>query len=121
MRIYLAGPIAGYERRNEPHFRAVEQVLAAAGHDVIVPLDVLPWQHEGSCPRGYTTGEGHSSACWLRGDLPALLTADAVYMLDGWEWSRGASLEHRVAVECGLTVFYETRTEDVPALTGWDV
>lgn len=33
--------------------------------------------------------------------------ADAVYMLDNWESSKGARIEHQVALEHGLTIYYD--------------
>lgn len=111
--VYIAGPISGMPEGNEPAFRAAAERLEAAGHVVHVPFDIGAWPHENEpCPTGYTAERGHSSACWLRGDLVRmLLDCDAIYCLRGWERSRGASLEHRVAVECGLTVLYELESD----------
>lgn len=106
MKIYCSGPIAGYLQRNEPDFRATEQALTLLGHDAVVPLDIAPFTHVPPCPVGYASAGGHSSACYLRSDLVVLLMCEAIYMMAGWQQSRGASLEHRVAVECGLRVFY---------------
>jgi len=32
----------------------------------------------------------------------------SLYMLTGWQWSKGALLEHEVAVQLGLNITYET-------------
>ena len=32
---------------------------------------------------------------------------DAIYMLDGWEESEGATAEHKLAEELGQEIFYE--------------
>lgn len=104
MRIYLSGPIAGikdFERK----FEIWKTHLSYMGHDVINPCDVLPHAHEGECPKGYVTANGHSSACYLRTDLQALLECDAIFMLSGWEQSIGARLEHSVAAHCGLKMY----------------
>ncbi len=45
------------------------------------------------------------NAQWLncmRMDIARLVTCDAVYMLQGWEASRGARLEHTIAAGLGL-------------------
>ena len=44
-------------------------------------------------------------------DLDALATCDAIYMLPGWEKSKGASAEHAVAQWRGLTVFYPEKQD----------
>ena len=49
---------------------------------------------------------GHTWECYLRHDLVAMLACDAVAMLDGWETSHGARLEHATAVACGMAVWY---------------
>ena len=40
----------------------------------------------------------------MRLGLRGLLDCDEIVMLPGWERSRGARLEHLVAVELGMTV-----------------
>jgi len=108
MMIYVSSPITGHDARNEPAFRRIAEVVRRQGHTPVVPLDIPAWSHDASvpCPAGYDIGGGHSSACWLRGDLAWLLRCDALIMLHGWEKSRGARLEWAVATECGLQIFY---------------
>lgn len=123
MKIYLSGPIAGYPDRNEPAFREAEAAMKLLRHEPVVPLDIPAFAHDGPCPPGYDYSDGHSSACYLRGDLAVLIQCDALYMMCEWQRSRGASLEHRVAVECGLRVFYWNSRDTVPynlALTASD-
>jgi hypothetical protein len=110
MLVYISGPIDGLPDRNEKAFRAAERYLNTLGYETLVPLDVPAFEHrngEAKCPRGYTDGGGHSSACWIRGDLLAMLeTCDAIFMMNGWEMSRGANLEFDVAVLSGFKVFH---------------
>ena len=40
-------------------------------------------------------------------DIIALLQCEGIYMLAGWEESQGAQIEHALAKEGGLVVFYE--------------
>lgn len=114
MRTYIAGPIAGRDRDDyERHFAAAEDHLRhvlrlAPVNPLHVPVD----DHEGGCPPGYPSGEGtpHTSACHLRADIKALLTCNAIYLLAGWERSRGATVEKTVAEACGMQVLYEATT-----------
>lgn len=114
MRVYLSGPIAGMPDQNKDAFMLAAARVQRRGHVPVIPLAIAAWQHDGPCPRGYTVGEGHSSACWLRADLLVMLQCDAVVMLRGWEWSQGGTLEHRVAVMTGLSVYYDYLHDDVP-------
>ena len=61
------------------------------------------------CPHKNTElFDGHcADDVWLRGDLAILSRCDAVYMLNGWENSEGATEEHRLAQKLGLTVMYQ--------------
>lgn len=107
MRVYISGPIDGHEDQNRAAFEAAAGRIQRLGHTPVLPLAIPAWQHEGICPPGYTTGAGHSSACWLRADLVVMLQCDAITMLSGWERSRGATLEHSVALMTGLPVYHD--------------
>ena len=119
MRVYIAGPIAGYADANRRAFTAAAERLAAAGHDVVNPHDVTPHDHgELSCPeRGYFPGENDrahtSSCCFMRTDLAAMLTCDAIYLLVGWEHSRGARDEFAAAMSAGLDPVHEVADPNV--------
>lgn len=119
MRIYISGGIAGFEvEERKQEFRAAASWALSNGHYPVNPFDCLPEQHpEKPCPKGYAQGEGHTSACHLRADLQALLRCDAILMLEGWELSRGARLEHNVAADCGLQIFY-LRSSAMPTKEG---
>ena len=106
-RCYIAGPIAGVPDFRE-RFAAAVPAVEALGYEVVNPCDIPPVDHEGECPPGYDPGgdaSGHtSSACFMRADLRALLDCDAIYLLPGWQESRGATVERSVAVDCGMTI-----------------
>ena len=67
------------------------------------------------CPHKNTElFDGHcADDVWLRGDLAILSRCDAVYMLNGWENSEGATEEHRLAQKLGLTVMYQMGEGDI--------
>jgi hypothetical protein len=104
MKIYISGPIAGYPAFREV-FESAAIHLTHMGHEVVNPCDIPAHEHEGKCPKGYATANGHSSACYLRTDLKGLLDCDAIFMMSGWEQSIGARLEHSVAAHCGLKLW----------------
>ena len=43
----------------------------------------------------------------MRKDLQMLLGCDAIYMLRGWECSKGATIEKAVAYSCGMEIIFE--------------
>lgn len=107
-RVYIAGPI-----KDTPgainNFSKAAEYLKRKGHTPISPIGILPWNHDGPCPTTYSAGEGseHDAACYLRSDLAALLWCDAIFMLRGWEKSRGASAELFVAQTIGIPITFQ--------------
>lgn len=94
MRIYVAGPMTGIPKLNFPAFHAAAAALRAEGHHVENPAEI----------------NADPEAQWLdcmRMDIARLVTCDAVYMLLGWEKSRGALVEHTLATGLGLHVLYD--------------
>lgn len=119
MKIYISGPISGYENSNRPAFNQTALAVRALGHLPVIPHDIPPWPHDGPCPRSYAMGGNgdspHSAACFLRGDLSFMLrVCDALLMLKGWEASVGARLEHQVAASCGMPIYYSL--ENLPVI-----
>lgn len=98
MRVYIAGPISGRPNGNRPLFAEVAEFLAGQGYTPVNPHDVDPHAHAGDCPAGLPGGEGseHTAPCYMRTDLAALLTCDAMWLLPGWHRSEGARLEYLV-------------------------
>lgn len=97
--IYIAGGIEGLdiEQRKEA-FREVEMRLQDEGYVTRNPFDNgLPDD---------ARREDH-----IRADLKMLLECDEIYMMKGWEWSKGACRERDVALECGLKIRYEDKEQ----------
>jgi len=93
-RIYISGPITGYEDFNEPAFTEAELKWQSAGWCVINPLKLggvdleKPWEW------------------FMIVDLILLmLTADAIALLSRWDQSRGARIELIVAKMLGKKVY----------------
>ena len=98
---YLSGPMTGLPDLNYPAFQVAAERLRSQGVKVISPHEITP---PGAGPWSW---EQH-----MRADLAALLTADVIVLLPGWEQSRGAQLEKTVAEAVGLMVVdYELTLE----------
>lgn len=105
MKIYLAGPMTGYEHYNFPAFHAGAVLLRNAGHLAFNPA-------ENDLDNGFdATGlKGHEAADHgfdlrqaLKQDLSWICDhADAVALLDGWEESKGAKCEVALGLALGI-------------------
>lgn len=94
MKIYLSGPISGYElEERQKFFQKAEDELKAAFKDaeIINPMMCTPPS------LGYTE-------C-MKEDLKLVLESDVVFLLDGWQHSKGCDVEFQVAKICGIPVF----------------
>lgn len=95
IKIYISGPIAHYELEERmATFDHAARYLSLKGFEPVNPFD-----------NGVS-----QDAHWrehMRADLRLLLECDAIYMLDGWELSKGAKLELDVASSCGITVLFQ--------------
>lgn len=93
-RVYIAGPMSGLPQLNFPAFYAEAARLRALGHDVVNPAEINP-------------DHGTPWATCMRADIAELVTCDAVSLLPGWENSMGARLEHRIAFDLDMHVWFD--------------
>ena len=96
-RIYIAGPMTNMPALNFPAFHAEAARLRALGYEVVNPAEV----------NAEPTAGWH--AC-MRADIAQLVTCDAVRLLEGWESSRGASLEAHIAHSLDMRLVYPGET-----------
>ncbi len=82
-KIYISGPMTGYPEYNYPAFNAAENYLQIFGYDKIENPAKNPKQQ-----------------CWedyMKVALAQMLTCDTVVILPGWDKSKGAREEIRIA------------------------
>lgn len=87
MKVYIAGAISSNTDYIE-QFKTAEETLTRAGHAVINPVKNL----------------GFSYREYINMGLCELMHCDAIYLLKGWEQSKGAQLELKYAETVGLLV-----------------
>ena len=94
-KVYISGAIAHYdvEERKQAFLTASEN-LKSMGLSPVNPfenglLESSHWREH------------------MRVDIGMLLNCSYIYMLDGWELSKGAKLELDVASSCGIEVLFE--------------
>ncbi|MCR5154390.1 MAG: DUF4406 domain-containing protein [Lachnospiraceae bacterium] len=92
MRVYISGAITGV-KNYKAIFAEAERELKSKGLDVFNPASI-------------ELGDGATWEQYMRHDLKQLLDCDAVYMLAGWKYSRGAQLEYKLAQDLHLIIYY---------------
>ena len=115
MKLYIAGPMRGYPEFNFPAFHAAAKNLREQGHYVFSPAEKDEEVHGEGFSKEFATGdlaEAESKGFSLRralGDDLAWICkeADGIYLLKGWENSKGANAEKATAEALGLAVLYE--------------
>lgn len=108
-RVYIAGPMSGYPDLNFPAFHAAAAEYRKRGCFVINPAEINGGADEPAMCSTMSKAEyeGHWRKC-MRADINALLSCEMIVMLDGWTKSKGARLEHHIAVELGMAVCHPT-------------
>lgn len=80
---------------NHPEFNRVASLCRGAGYEVVNPAELDEQAGD--------VGD-HEWAFYLRRDIKVLADCDGIVLLQGWEHSRGARLEHHIASELGMEV-----------------
>lgn len=91
-RVYIAGPITSRLDTYKLHFASAKAKLEKQGHLVMSP-HVLPL--------GFDWGD------YLEISIEMMTSCDAVYVLKGWEESRGTKLEIELAKKYKMEIIYE--------------
>jgi hypothetical protein len=114
-KIYIAGPMRGRPLYNFPAFDAARDRLQGDGWDVFSPADM-------DRATGFDPTKLPADFDWSKlppafdfkvavdRDLIAIRRCDAVYMLKGWQDSKGARAERALAEWIGLEVLEEPET-----------
>lgn len=92
-KIYIAGPITGREKDAETQFLQTADQLSDAFPDaqIINPM-ALPHKHD------------KSWLSYMQECIPHLMKATHIYLLPGWQESKGTTLEVLIAINTGITL-----------------
>lgn len=102
--IYVSGKITGtsdYATR----FSAVEDKLIAEGYEVLNPV------REGKRLERYLEPEKPTWVQYMKYAIAAMMKADYIYMMSGWNQSKGAQLERFLARVLNYNIIYEEQAE----------
>lgn len=102
--IYIAGPMTGKEELNFPAFHAAYYHWREQGYEVVNPAQLgQELADESGVPLEELTVREFALL-----DLQMLIAkCTHIYMLEGWEYSKGAKAEHALAEWLGLTIIYQ--------------
>jgi len=90
---YISGPMSGLPELNYPAFFAAEEQLSSSFSKILNPARL-------------TLDEGQSNTWenWMRKAIAMMTEATHVFLLPGWQNSKGARLEVLIAESLGLTI-----------------
>ena len=95
--VYISGPITGVLQSTFT-FAKAERWLFDQGHSVMNPMGIED-------PKD-PLKDNDLWVYYMKKALALLVEADCIYMLDGWEKSKGARLEFWIATELNIPVHY---------------
>lgn len=88
-KVYISGPITGIDFGNRFAFLYALCALELCGYEAVDPSKVQ-------------LDDDATWADYMRADLKLLLDCDFIFMLEGWENSKGARLERELAENLGI-------------------
>ena len=104
MNLYIIGSVTGIEHDNRPEFERAQEALWKSENTnvVLTPFDCI----EGECTWEQAMAQSIiTMMTWWRFSLGKVdLCGFGIATLDGWEVSRGARIEHDLAVALGIPV-----------------
>ena len=107
-RIYIAGPMSGKYMNNHDAFFAADRLLKEHGWLTVNPADMD--LREGIDPAQPLTEYDYEDAASR--DIVALQTCQAIYLMAGWQHSKGACWERALAKHFNIRRYYEIPRED---------
>ena len=94
MKVYISGKITGTTDYKERFARA-EEILKSQGHEAVNLCCI----DDG--------GEAKPWEWYMRRCIPLLTECDGIYLLKGWDASKGARLEWLIACDLDMAIFTE--------------
>jgi len=101
--VYLGGPMRGYEHYNFPAFDRHQAELEKQGYTVISPASLD--REAGFNPETDPVTPELIREMILR-DCEAIAKSDAIFLMKGWEKSKGVAVEKAMAEFLDLPIHY---------------
>ncbi len=115
--IYVSGPIKGNDDFEREFAAAADEIREWA--DPVNPVEIDACRHIETDSKhpdfglfecrypGDLLPTGHTWQCYMRHDIEKLVHCDGIYMMRGWENSKGACEEVRIAQVLGMQVSFQ--------------
>lgn len=103
MKIFISGPMTGFEHFNFPKFDAWEKKLNAEGHQAVNPAHISR-----KFKKAEILAYGDKFKQMVSEQLELEKSCDAILLLDGWEKSQGVRAELKTAIELDLKIILES-------------
>ncbi len=101
MKVYISGPITGITGYMEK-FKAAEECLVDLGYTVVNPARV-----NAQLPEDTTHEE------YMKTSIAMLDMCDIIFLMDGWQQSKGCGIEFEYAYEHGISIVFEKGRNDI--------
>ena len=116
MKVYIAGKMRGIKNFNTDAFYSAEAYLTGLGFEAVNPVkfDVdrgISLISETGNTDDLDNFNAEDLKEIIREDVEAVMSCDAVYMLDSWKDSKGAKAEKAIGEWLGLTIIYQGDNE----------
>ena len=98
-KIYICGPITGLPNGNKKAFLKAEKKLKKLNYKPINPRRLVG-KTEGKLEKEYDYYA-------LKKSLQLFLKTNIIYVLKGWVKSKGAVIEHNLALDMNYEIYYE--------------
>lgn len=99
MKIYISLPISSRPKEEAmEHADRIRMTLSRAGHTPVNPLENY-------------IGKNATYADYICADLRILADCDAIFLCEGWQFSRGCRIEANFAKEFNKQFMYERQPE----------
>lgn len=100
MKVYISIPITGHdEEKQREKSDLIKAMLSRAGHKAVSPFNIY-------------AGKNPKYEDYLCYDLRVLADCDAIYLCEGWQFSRGCRIEANFAKEFNKRFMYERQPEE---------
>ncbi len=100
MRIYVSSGMRGRPKWGMPEIQVAVKILRELGHTVISPAE----DELGNPLNPDLAYSARDIQGFFRYDISAILSVDAIVVLDGWMYSKGCQLEVAIAKAIGIPV-----------------
>lgn len=100
MKIYISGAITNNPNAKAQFDKAKKTLVELnKGYEPISPMD-LPHEHS------------KSWNSFMREDIKAMMDCQGIYLIEGWEKSKGAQLEAQIALYLSFKIIHELNIGD---------